>query len=457
MLRHHFWSLVLASCAAQVKGHGYVYWPSSRGYLKNNSHMHSQLAEKSGVKGMKTKWKVQEPMEDPTQWAHDLCGNAKMDDTVKVEDSWKNWAGAPVATYKQGGEISFTVVITAEHGGRHEFRLCPKQVSGKLGSIAENAKCIDSYLIGSACTPTKECGCYSDKCSKTNPHRDPKDPLYSHGHPRFLVQGSHVFKFKLPKDVHCDQCTVQWFWMSAFGEPYKNCMDIKIEKGKVDDTSRRRRRRRRKSTTPAPTRRRRRKSTRRRAQPCKKEAVVASANPHTPILHGQKWVDMEYEHFGCFPLVEHDEAAKNLAPTADTLRDLTCMKHASGKQVPCRSGLPFYRLQVHKEAAVRLCFSFCSSRGLDLFGLVGDVECRCGATEANDKLWDEVKPHSSLLLDHDTKLEKCDAHSVNVFRYSGWMKYHNAVGVQDDMLDMGEADETYIKSIVSGEPAAGVR
>merc|ERR1719478_1308706 len=164
---------------------------------------------------MKSKWGFKPPMTNAEQWAWDLCGNAPSDPNVEPEDSWKKWAGKPVATYKQGGEITFIVVINAEHGGMHEFRLCPKQVSGKY-SIKENAECIDSHFIGRMCTPAKGCGCTSDKCKKTTPHSDPDDKIYKYGKPYFLVSGSHVMKFKLPKDVHCEQCTVQWFWMSAF-------------------------------------------------------------------------------------------------------------------------------------------------------------------------------------------------------------------------------------------------
>lgn len=129
------------------------------------------------------------------------------------------------------------------------------------------------------------------------------------------------------------------------------------------------------------------------------------------------------------------------------------MKHEEGGL--CRSGLPFYRLRVNKDVAVRLCFSFCSSRGMDLFGLAGDEECRCGASLANRKVWKNHTAHGSLLLDHDNKLRDCSANSIKVYRYIGWMHYHDSSGVQDEMIDMGKEDYDYISSIVVGRRVTG--
>jgi len=186
--------------------------------------------------------------------------------------------------------------------------------------------------------------------------------------------------------------------------------------------------------------------------------TAPGVEPESANSAGQPWVDMEYEEFGCFPLTQGDTASKELkcdcnhdgngGRETDTLRDFTCMERGQGAL--CRSGLPFYRLHVIKDAAVRLCFSFCSSRGMDLFGLVADVECRCGATLANRKIWKNNTAHDSLLLNHDDKLEQCSADSVKVYRYIGWMRYANAAGVQNQMLDLGKDDHDYIVSIILG-------
>jgi len=181
------------------------------------------------------------------------------------------------------------------------------------------------------------------------------------------------------------------------------------------------------------------------------------------VVASEHVVDMEYEEVGCFPLSKGDAAAKTLhcdcdtgdgPRTTDTLRDYTCMEHVSqGSQGgPCRSGLPFYRLHMDRSLAVGLCFRFCSSKGLDLFGLVGGIECRCGATYANSKFWGyAVDPPEGLVLDTGTKLKTCSAESVHVYRYTGWMKYEGADGVQQAMLDLGPTDKEYIASVISGK------
>jgi len=446
----------LASCALQVKAHGYVYWPHSRQYLANKSQMAGAFSDMDplvGVDDLETQWSTQRRRvvakgmpnaQTKYQWAKDLCGNNEWDVDNKPAASYDSWAGKPVATYKQGGNISFTIVMSAEHGGVHEFRLCPKQVSKKLGSLRDNAKCLDTYFIGRMCTPSEKCGCYSGKCKPFLKHKEAKDKIFSHGKPYGLKDGAHVMEFTLPKEAVCDQCTVQWYWHTPMGEAYKNCMDIKIEKSDevVPDPTRRRSPKRRRSAKP--TKPSRRRSQRRRGCP-------GSVKSSSALSIGQKWADMEYHELGCFPLVGGDHAAKNLPPTATTLRDLTCMNHKSGS-VPCRSGLPFYRLQVHPEAAVRLCFSFCSSKGLDLFGLVGEVECRCGATVLNRKVFKKVmEPDSSLILAHDTKLAQCGANSVKIYRYDGWMQYPHTGGVQDAMLDLNKEDISYMDSVIAGK------
>jgi len=471
-----------ASCVATVSGHAYVYWPHSRQYLKDQGAMHSQNVERSGVKGMVSKWGGGPPgrggARSKERMFWDLCGNPAYSAIAKPTSSWDGWGGAPVATYKEGGEIEFIVVMNGEHGGIHQFRLCDKKLGSALGDLKANAECIDKYFIGEMCTPGEGCGCTDDKCKDKTPHSDPNDPIFSHGPAPHNIYGAHVMKFKLPEGVSCDECTVQWYWATSFGEWFRNCIDIKIE-GTSKPTPRPTpsprprpgpggsgRRRRRHDGGIAPRRRqtrgraRRRRGARRRGpKPSRRRSNCASTvGAQSAQADGQPVVDMEYEEFGCFPMANGDSPADELkcdcdhdgtgGRTTETLRDFTCMKHEEGGL--CRSGLPFYRLRVNKDVAVRLCFSFCSSRGMDLFGLAGDEECRCGASLANRNIWKNHTAHGSLLLDHDHKLRDCSTNSIKVYRYIGWMRYEDASGVQNEMLDLGKDDDDYINSIVLG-------
>jgi hypothetical protein len=179
-----------------------------------------------------------------------------------------------------------------------------------------------------------------------------------------------------------------------------------------------------------------------------------SASPvEIPDVLKPHLVDMEYMSIGCFPLVEGD--ARSATPI---LKDPACMDHKQNGV--CRSGLPFFRLLVEKTNAVRLCFSFCSSKGSDIFGILGmdddsasQAECRCGASMTNYNFWAENglpkgTPDSSLILDMASKLSSCDADSIRVYDYNGWKRYSH--GVQSAMLDIKADEHAYMKSIVLG-------
>jgi hypothetical protein len=163
---------------------------------------------------------------------------------------------------------------------------------------------------------------------------------------------------------------------------------------------------------------------------------------------------MEYGKVGCFPLAEGD--AKSFLPE---LTDSTCMEHKA--EHTCRSGLPFFRLLVPKADAVNSCFRFCSSKGADFFGLLGladkseQAECRCGATHTNYNFWKSNglpsgDPHSSLVLDLSTKLSECTDSSVHVFDYNKWKQAPGSSGVQEEVLHVSVADQSYLKSVITG-------
>merc|ERR1719217_928892 len=330
--------VILASHIAEVSGHAYVYWPHSRHYVKDKATMHSQNVERSGIKGMTSKWGGGPPGRGGPRSSErmfwDICGNPAYSAIQGTTDSMDGFGGPPVATYEQGGEIEFIVVVNGEHGGIHQFRLCDKKVGSGLGGVKENAECLDKYFIGEGCTPGSGCGCKDDKCKDQTPHKDANDPIFSHGPSPHNIYGAHVFKFNLPAGVSCEHCTLQWYWATAYGEWFRNCIDIGIKKGagggaggkdgdseddddsrrrrrskkkeddsrrrrsrKKEDDSRRRRRskkkasRRRRSRKKASRRRRRSKDGRRRRG--KKSSRQLQAQAAEKIPSGP-WVDMDY-------------------------------------------------------------------------------------------------------------------------------------------------------------------
>jgi len=168
--------LTLTSLLTTAEGHAYVYWPHSRQYVKDPATMHSQNVEKNGIKGMTSKWGGGPPGRGGPRSSErmfwDICGNPAYSAIQGTTDSMDGFGGPPVATYEQGGEIEFIVVVNGEHGGIHQFRLCDKKVGSGLGGVKENAECLDKYFIGEGCTPGSGCGCKDDKCKDQTPHKD---------------------------------------------------------------------------------------------------------------------------------------------------------------------------------------------------------------------------------------------------------------------------------------------
>lgn len=470
--------IALASAFKYVSGHAYMYWPTSREAQRNKGDVDE---------GGETWWGY------PAAWgmvAHTQRGNHPYPYTVASQygigdghgenqplQHPKDFSGflcnklsakAPVATYKEGGEIQIVIVQNAEHGGHHDFRICPKPWD-TLKTDESKALCLDMHLIGCdspkacgagkvckcghQCTPANECGCYSDGCKSpvTNPCNSYNASCYSHGPPLTgsLVHGANVFNLTLPMGLSCEQCTLQWVWHTTRnGEQFANCADIKITKDPSSsrpqpspapspkDSCRRRscsrrrsspsRRRRRRRSSRRRSTSRRRSSRRRRRQARRRSATSASTSRE------------EYENLGCFPVYKDDR---------DAIGELQDMKCARAQRGPCRSGMPFYRLQMTTEP-VQQCSSFCISKGLDLFGLLGS-ECRCGATQTNglvwSKLWFEV--HRGLALDFSTGLgDPTYCEGMRIFRHIGWLSAAPGEGLKQRT----EEDAAYINSIVNG-------
>jgi len=152
---------------------------------------------------------------------------------------------------------------------------------------------------------------------------------------------------------------------------------------------------------------------------------------------------MQYEEIGCIAL---DEPDKGQSREQCPLKCMECMS-ATGSTT-CRDGLPFFSANVTSTRPVDTCFRFCTSKGLDLFGVLSDQECRCGASLVNEAAWHEETPRTALLFDW-TKLSKCtDETALKVYRYTG---HFEATGLPASLLDIHEDELTYLDSVVTGK------
>ncbi|VDH96242.1 Hypothetical predicted protein, partial [Mytilus galloprovincialis] len=126
--------------------------------------------------------------------------------------------GIIARTYRSGQDIPVKIQITANHLGWHEFRLCVNNnISKKI-----THRCLDNHLL---------------KTSDTGFNRT----TFS------ASTGIKELTLKLPKDLICSQCVLQWKWRTesvpqpnghgsltnspgSFEEEYYGCSDIAIEK-----------------------------------------------------------------------------------------------------------------------------------------------------------------------------------------------------------------------------------
>lgn len=221
--------LLLVVRPLSVSGHAYIYWPASRNFIlaENIAHcfnvpgpeVNFQTAHNDGGKA------------GPSDFAKGLCGNfAQYLPTENIaDDGIANGGGEPVATYQEGTSITFKIVNNAEHGGHYEFRVCDQKIGASIGSREDAARCLDANFLGRYCVP--RCGCDGDTCRETPENNDPNNSSFysERGPPPHLQQGGHQLVVDLPMGLTCEHCTIQWFWHTAWGEQFWNCIDVKIQ------------------------------------------------------------------------------------------------------------------------------------------------------------------------------------------------------------------------------------
>ncbi|KAL9139691.1 ESV-like Lytic polysaccharide mono-oxygenase [Amphidinium carterae] len=115
--------------------------------------------------------------------------------------------GAETLTNLQAGSIhEFSVHITAHHMGHFEFAICDQHVSGDL---ADPQACFDARKLHRA-DPPADC--------VPNDARGDCQPIQVDYPERWYLPpsaGTHAMRFKIPSDLSCESCTLQWRWWTA--------------------------------------------------------------------------------------------------------------------------------------------------------------------------------------------------------------------------------------------------
>jgi len=166
-----------------------------------------------------------------------------------------------------------------------------------------------------------------------------------------------------------------------------------------------------------------------------------SPEEHPPSSVGSPSIAL-YANVGCFGLMDDDTSA------AGDTNDLTCMDYAGPNL--CRSGLPFFRNTSTTALTGDGCAHFCFGMGLDIFGIVEEKECRCGASVLNGAVWHGEDARPKLMFDMAalTPKDKLDVCPMEVFRFTG---IYNLDSLPLSLLRPNLATSAYIDSIVKGE------
>lgn len=166
--------------------------------------------------------------------SHGLCGDPVQGKAV--EANWRDETylkpTSPQRSYEAGSIVEFEVGVSTHHEGHYEFRLCDKALDGQtLESVEKGWECLNKHVLVRAplkpeCQNNKkdaDCQPIDDK----NPHRWYLPPsgegTQKAGAMWDDVQASklpevtevHVMRYKIPDDLKCSHCTLQWYWATG--------------------------------------------------------------------------------------------------------------------------------------------------------------------------------------------------------------------------------------------------
>ena len=109
--------------------------------------------------------------------------------------------------------------------------------------------------------------------------------------------------------------------------------------------------------------------------------------------------------------------------------------------------LRFFRMRSN-ELTAPLCFEFCISQGLDLFALVENDECRCGATRLNRAVWGGIPRPGLTLPSPLSSCETQDSCPMRVYRWVG--PFEGGGSVRARFIKLSAASMAYVDSVVAG-------
>eukprot|EP00933_Yihiella_yeosuensis_P049567 TRINITY_DN465_c1_g1_i4.p1 TRINITY_DN465_c1_g1~~TRINITY_DN465_c1_g1_i4.p1 ORF type:complete len:738 (+),score=141.69 TRINITY_DN465_c1_g1_i4:97-2310(+) len=176
-----------------VAGHGYMSLPPARNAVsgvKNGYCPH--CGNGNGICG------------DGNQWPSD--------------SNYINEYAGTVAEWRAGTVVEVKIKISAHHKGHFEFSICDQVINSNLANPQE---CLNTYILERAAP--SETGIAD--CNPAGDTRGGCQPLDLNHKERFYLPppgfstdgapGDHTIFLKVPSDLSCEACTLQWRWWSA--------------------------------------------------------------------------------------------------------------------------------------------------------------------------------------------------------------------------------------------------
>lgn len=186
------------TAAPQVAAHGYLAEPASRNFQRKSNYCEHCLA--AGGPGL--------TFADGRKWPnsqHGVCGDP-------ITGPFDHEGGGKFATppkiaavYTQGQVITIKIVVTAWHGGRFSFGMCPVDgASGVAERRVATQQCFDLNRL--------------EQVSATaGPPSGPIGPAFKYHYwlpvgDTAPKTGTFEMQFKLPAGLTCKRCVLQWHW-----------------------------------------------------------------------------------------------------------------------------------------------------------------------------------------------------------------------------------------------------
>ncbi|EER00933.1 conserved hypothetical protein [Perkinsus marinus ATCC 50983] len=212
----------ILSILAIVKGHGWIESPKARNAVAGpDNHYCRQCGNSGGTVNRIREKNAPFPDNHDAEGTHGLCGDPFEGGGTNLPPPAQQTymqQGPVKATYTQGQNIVIEMDLTVHHWGHFEYRICEGGLSGqKYPTQKAGQDCLNKNLLVRP-DPKSRPECRNAKnIDASNYDCQPLDT--AHPERWYLPPQSYGPKykmtFKLPDDLTCSLCTMQWNWITG--------------------------------------------------------------------------------------------------------------------------------------------------------------------------------------------------------------------------------------------------